>query len=148
MIPDVPTVLNGIVRATAMELAPEITSSYGTLNVQLMSALLMMIGQEFDRATARLVDENHALRDLFRAGVDVVADEELRQRLREATEAPTTTLRVSDLQERNRELRGLFVQLHAHVETLTSPAARALDERLWKELALSTQRRALDLAIG
>ena len=39
MSPDVPTVLGGIARSTALDLAPEIQSAYGTLTVQLMSFL-------------------------------------------------------------------------------------------------------------
>ena len=149
MIPDVPTVLGGIARSVALDLAPEIRSAYGNLTVQLMSALLLMIAQEFDRAAARLAEENDALRALFDEAQDTVTDEVLRADLRQAAApAANPSLVVSQLRARNRELRAVLVRLHAHVETLDSPAGRALDERVWAELIASTRRRQLDLAIG
>ncbi len=149
MTPDVPTVLNGIVRALMMDLGPELQSPYALLTAQLMSPLLMMVAQEFDRAAARLADENETLVQLFRDAADVVADSELRAALADAAaSSQPSSLLVSALRERNHTLRALLVRLHAHVETLQSAAARALDARIWAELAASTQRRHLDLAVG
>jgi hypothetical protein len=48
--------------------------------------------------------------------------------------------------EENAALRGLLVELHAHVEALDTPAARRLDEAIWSELVVSTERRKLSLS--
>jgi hypothetical protein len=148
MIPDVPTVLQGLARSLAMELAPGVQSAYATLTLQLQAALLMMIAQEFDRAAARLTEENAALVALLADAPAVVADAALHAALRDALRDPGTDLRVSALHQRNRTLRELLVRVHAHVETLDGAAARALENRIWAELVASTQRRQLDLANG
>ena len=148
MTPSVPAVLNGIVQSMVMELAPEVKSAYGTQTVQLGSALLMMIAQEFDRAAARLVEEDRALIALFREAQSVITDKELWQEIDATSHAWDGSLLVSSLRERNKALRAALIRLHAHVETLDDPAARKLDQRLWEELAESVRRRQLDLANG
>ena len=147
MIPDVPAVLAGIARSVLLEDA-EHKSPYRAFSDQLLSALLMMITQEFDRAAARLVEENDALVALFGQARAVVRDETLAAALQAATSVTTPSLLVSTLRERNRALRDLLIRLHAHVETLDEASARALEERIWAELAASTRRRQLDLANG
>ena len=42
-------------------------------------------------------------------------------------------------------LFALLVRLHAHVETLATPAARELDAAIWRELAAGSARRKLSL---
>jgi len=148
MIPDVPSVLTGIVRSAMTDLTSEGDSPYRQFTLQMMSALLMMIGQEFDRAAARLVEENDALVALFRDAQATVRDDVLRTALHDAVAAPSPALLVSALRERNRPLRDLLIRLHVHVETLDGAGARALDERIWAELAASTRRRHMDLANG
>jgi hypothetical protein len=155
MVPSVPAVLNGLARAMLMDLLPQNKHAYGGQTLQLGAALAMMCAQEFDRAAARLSEENTALLALFgdaAAQIDDAAaqidDAALRDELRAAVTAQPPGLLVSVLLERNRTLRGLLVRLHAHVELLETPTARALDARIWTELVESTRRRQLDLALA
>jgi hypothetical protein len=147
MVPTPPTVLNALARTLMMDLAPHLTVAYAGQTLQLGAALLMMIAQEFDRAAARLVEENAALRTLFDGAADLVDDPALQAELR-AGAPPEPSLLVSALQDRNRALRGVLVKLHAHVEQVGTAAARELEARIWAELVESTRRRQLDLAIG
>ena len=148
MVPSVPLVLNGLARTMLMDLLPQTTHAYSGQTLQLAGALAMMCAQEFDRAAARLADENAALVALLSDAASVVGAAALRDELRAATAAPSPNLLVSALQERNRTLRALLVRLHAHVETLDDGAARALEGRIWAELIESTNRRHLDLAMA
>ena len=148
MVPSVALVLNGLARTMLMDLLPQTTHAYGGQTLQLGAALAMMCAQEFDRAAARLAEENAALAALFADAVPVVGDTALRTDLEAAASQDSTSLLVSALEERNRSLRALLVRLHAHVETLDSDAARGLDARIWAELVESTRRRQLDLAMG
>ncbi|MGH7292717.1 MAG: hypothetical protein ACREJT_15970, partial [Myxococcota bacterium] len=65
MIPSLPTTLNGLARTLMMDLAPQLQNAYAGQTLQISTALLMMAAQEFDRAAARLVEENDALLALF-----------------------------------------------------------------------------------
>ena len=147
MIPSVPLVLNGLARTLLMDLLPRTAHPYSAQTLQLDAALAMMCAQEFDRAAARLAEENAALTALLGDAASVVADTSLRDALHAATGPATPSLLVSALHERNRALRGLLVRLHAHVETLEGESARGLEARIWAELAESTRRRQLDLAM-
>lgn len=148
MIPDISNVLGGITRALMFDIGPEVTSPYGSLTIQLSAGLLSMIAQESDRAAARLSDENTALRQLLASAAGVVTDAPLHDELSVAAASSSASLLVSDLRGENRTLRALLIRLHAHVETVDEPVARALDACIWQELVTSTQRRQLDLAIG
>lgn len=139
MTPAVPSVLNGLARTMLMELAPQVTAAYAGQTLQLAGALAMMIAQEFDRAAARLVEENAAVEAILADSGDA--------ELATLAAARQPSLLVSDLQVRNRELRAALTRLHARVETLDTPAARALEARIWAELIASTRRRLLDMAM-
>jgi hypothetical protein len=149
MTPDVASVLNGIARSLMFELAPELTSPYAAQTLQLSAGLLMMVNEEFDRAGARLAEENDALLVLFADAAAVAAEATLADELRaEVSAGRGANLRVSALRERNRALRALLSRLHEHVERIEGAAARAIEERIWRELAESTRRRQLSLANG
>jgi hypothetical protein len=54
-------------------------------------------------------------------------------------------LRISTLLAINDRLRTLLIDVHAAIEELDSPEARAMDERIWEELKESTRRRHVTL---
>jgi hypothetical protein len=145
MTPSAPIVLNGIARTILMELAPQLGSSnaYAAQTLQLTGALAMMLAQEFDRAAARLAEENAALEALLGDAQTVVPDGAVAA----LAAAHSDALLVSALQERNRALRGALIRVHEAVEQLDGSAARQLESRLWAELAESTRRRLLDMAM-
>lgn len=138
MTPSVPLVLNGLARTMLMDLAPQVTSPYAGQTLQLAGMLAMMIAQEFDRAAARLVEENAAVEAILADGGDDFAA---------LVAARQPSLLVGDLQARNRELRAALTRLHARLEALDGPEARALESRIWAELVASTRRRQLDMAM-
>lgn len=138
MTPSVPLVLNGLARTMLMDLAPQVTLPYAAQTLQLAGMLSMMIAQEFDRAAARLVEENAATEAILADGGEEFAA---------LAAARQPSLLVSDLQQRNRELRAALTRLHARVEALDTAEARALEARIWTELVESTRRRLLDMGM-
>ncbi|GAB4328769.1 MAG: hypothetical protein Kow0010_12820 [Dehalococcoidia bacterium] len=142
MKPDPPMVLRGIGQTLATRVLPELRTPFGFQTVGLAAGILNMVAQEYDRAAARLVEENDVLRQLFSDAVEVVEDSNLRARLRGAAdESPARDYRVSTLQAENDALRALLIELHAAVERQTGGTARELNERIWDELLESTRRR-------
>lgn len=148
MVPSVALVMNGLARTMLMDLLPQSTHAYGSQTLQLGAALAMMCAQEFERAAARLTEENQALSALFGDAAGVVGDAELQEALSAAASARSSSLLISALHEHNRSLRALLVRLHAYVETQDGDAARALEKRIWAELFESTRRRQLDMALA
>jgi hypothetical protein len=107
--------------------------------------LLLSIREEFDRAAARRVEENGAMRALFADATAAVRDTALRERLAAAAASEDASLRVPELEASNRALRTLLIELHAHVESLTGDGARRIEAAIWRELSASTERRKLSL---
>ena len=143
MKPDIDRFLDVAAAYLMMELAPTLGSGYAQSNVSILGMMLAAVREEFDRAAARRVEENRALRRLFGEAAPVVQDAALRQRLREAAQGDDTDFAVSALERSNAALRQALVDLHAHVEEIDTPEARRVEEAIWRELSTSTERRRL-----
>ena len=146
MKPDVGTVLDVVGGKLLLEIAPAVQATYQRQSVALTGILLTMVKEEWERSAARRVEENSALRALFGRAAGLVGDPELRRRLGEAAAGADASFLISALEQSNSALRALLIELHAHVESLASPAARALEDEIWRELVASTERRRFALA--
>ena len=146
MKPDVPVALTKLSQSLLAQLLPELGSSYAQGSTIVSSLLLQAAAEEWDRAAARRVDENAAIRALFREALPVVDDEALGEHLAEAAAEGDADLHLSALDRSNDHLRALLISLHAHVEDLEGPQARELEASIWRELLRSTERRALSIA--
>lgn len=110
-----------------------------------LGGLVMAMSAESDRAADWLVEENAALRELFRGAADAIDDTGLAERVAAAAAGSDPSLRLPDLRATNADLRRQLIALHAHVEGLESDAAAALDAAIWSELAISVRRREAPL---
>jgi hypothetical protein len=128
------------------QLGPALGQGYLQSSAGVLGALLLCAREEFERAAARRVEENAVLRDLFGQAAPVVTDEALRARLVEAAGGRDASLAISELERGNAALRGLLIDLHAHVEEIEGSGARRIEDAIWRELSASTVRRKL--AIG
>ena len=147
MKPDVDRFLEVAAAHLMMKIAPALGAGYEQANAMGLGALLMAVREENDRAAARRAEENTALRALFGEAESVVQDAQLRTRLSGAASSSEGSLLVSELEAANSTLRGLLIELQAHVEELEGPDARSIEAAIWRELALSTERRKLSLGL-
>ena len=145
MRPDPPVVLLAVAGAL-QELLPHVPDAYGQQTLGIAASLVGMLAQEWDRAPARLWEENEAVRQLLARGAELPGlAPSLRARLREGGQARVNPgARLSELQAENDRLRALLIELHAAVEELDGEEARALDEEIWAELVASTRRRHVE----
>jgi hypothetical protein len=145
MKPEADRVLRQLAQALVAELAPALPADYEQKSAFLMAMLLSAAAEEWDRAVARRVEENAALRALFAAAASELGDPGLRERLLAAASGAGPGLLVSELERENGALRALLIELHAHLETLETPAARRLEDAIFEELRRSTERRRLSM---
>jgi hypothetical protein len=141
MKPDPARVLETVSMMLIMEFVPQLGSSYAQQALAGSATILAVAREEIDRAAARRIEENRALRRLFATAREVVPDADLATRLAEAAAGEEASFLVSDLDTSNQALRGLLVRLHEHVEKLRGDAARRLEAAIWDELRASTERR-------
>ncbi len=146
MKPDAGQVVERVTQSLLGEIAPTVEPSYRQASVSMQAMLLVAVREEMDRAAARRVEENAALRALFAQGAPLVPDAALRERLSSAADARDPSLLVPELEAANQALRALLIELHTAVEVLEGTAARDLDAAIWRELAASTERRKLSVA--
>jgi hypothetical protein len=143
--PDVDRLLEVGAAHLMMKTAPALGAGYEQSSTLTLAVMLLATREENERAAARRVEENAALRSLFHEALAVVEDAPLQSRLSEAASGRDESLLVSNLDRANGVLRGLLIELHAHVEELSSSAARRVETAIWRELAASTERRRLSL---
>jgi hypothetical protein len=137
--------LERLMQALLVEVAPALPPGYRQASITVHALMLGAIREEIDRAAARRVEENRALRALFAEAAPVVTERALRERLAAAAGSEDASLLVPELEAANRALRALLIELHAHVEGLGGAAARGIEAAIWRELATSTERRKLGL---
>jgi hypothetical protein len=107
-----------------------------------LSAILMLVvSEEFDRAAHRRIEENRALRRIFAESLSVIKDDELKNRVKKASEKTEDDYHISILDELNCELQEVFIELHTHIEALEGEGARSIHEAIWTELENWTKRR-------
>lgn len=147
MKPEVDRTLEVSAIALLTRLGPALPSHYEKSTAGALGALLLALREEFERGAARRVEENAAIRAIFATAHSIVEDPALAERLREASRADSTDLAISALEAENARLRGLLIELHAHAESLDAPGANALVDEIWRELARSTVRRKLAMAM-
>ena len=123
--------------------APALPAGYEQSSAAALGAMMIAFGEEAERAAARRIDENGALRTLFADAAAHVEDAQLAGRLEEAAAGREASFLVSDLQAANAELRALLIELHERAEALGTAKAQRIDAAIWRELARSTERRKL-----
>ncbi len=127
------------------KVSPALGSSYEQSSAMVLGVMLSAVREELERVASRRVEENQILRALFADAAIHVEDTTLQSRLEAASTSKEPSLRVSDLERSNCELRGLLIELHTHVETLDTPEASRIEQAIWRELVVSTERRKLSI---
>lgn len=149
MKPDLPIVMRGFFGTMLTEIAPSLNAEYSTGSIGIMSMMVYLTAQEYERAAEVRVADNAEMRALFADAAKLVGDEGLKARLSEAAGTKDRSLLISVLDEDHSALSAVLIELQTYVEESTAPWAVGLEERIWDHLLAATERRRLDLpAIG
>jgi hypothetical protein len=148
MKPGVTEILNGAAQTLAMHVAPHLTATpYAIGHVGTIGLMLMLAGQEHERGADLLVQENKALRALFKDAAQSPLSALLRRDLMQASERQDESLRISALEMENARLKDLLIALHEAAEETPHPWARPIEARIWAFLKESADTRAAILPI-
>ncbi len=140
MTPSVEAVLRNLAAEMA-EMAPQVQPAYCGAQLVFASQLLTAASESWENAAHDLVEENQALRQLFRKVMPLVANSDLVPRLQAGIDSLDSNLRISALTATNEELRQLLTDLHAIAELIDSDAGREADDAIWSEISASVRRR-------
>lgn len=149
MKPDLPIVMRGFFGTMLTEIAPHLNAEYSTGSIGIMSMMLYLSAQEYERAAEVRVADNAEMRALFADAAKLIEDGALKARLVEAAGTQDRSLLISVLDEDHSALSTVLIELQAYVEESTAPWAAGFEGRIWDHLLAATERRRLDLpAIG
>ncbi len=115
MKPSPEMVLNQAFGKLAMEIGPALPPGYSQGSVTTMGVLLLMAGQEFNRAADVRAKENAAMRALFAEQAGAVSGE-LGARLRAEAATKDADLTVATLDKANASLKTTLIALQTHAE--------------------------------
>ena len=145
MKPDVGTVMQGFFGTMLGEIAPHLNAEYSMGNIGIMSMMMFMTAEEYDRAADIRATENREMRSLFSHAATLVTDNALKAKLSAAAAEKETSLRIQALNARNASLSTLLIELQAHAEASDASWARNLEARIWDYLVAAVERRKLPL---
>ncbi len=146
MRPRVPEVFATTAADLIERVVPAISPPYHQGTIGMISTMLSLVGEEWDRAASRRIEENDRLREIFRDAALVTKNPALNARLTQLAETSDGDFLISALETGNCTLRAALIELHAQIETESGPEARRIEEIIWKELVRSTERRRFSSA--
>ena len=138
MKPTPEAILNQAFAKLAMEVGPALPAGYGQGSVTTMAVLLLMTGQEFNRAADIRAKENAAMRALFAQSVDAIKGA-LGDEMRAAAESKDKDLTVATLDQSNVALKRTLIALQIHAEDSRLRSLQAHILRLLQEFATARQ---------
>jgi hypothetical protein len=146
MRPNIAAVCEKMAEDLLVRVLPAISPAYHQGTVGMMATMFAIIGEEWDRAASRRIEENHRLRELFREAAPCVNEVALKGRLLALADSKDRDFHISALEQNNCDLRAALIDLHAYIEAQSTPDARRIEAAIWKELLESTERRRLSFA--
>jgi hypothetical protein len=120
-------------------------TAFGVGTATLMTGLLMISAQEYDRAAETRVADNAEMRALFANLAPRVKDAALRKELEDAAASKDASLRISVLNAAGEGLRRILIRLQTHAE---DEADREAQKQIWDVLKASCDRRMLSAALS
>ncbi|MGB2695792.1 MAG: hypothetical protein WBD55_11490 [Dehalococcoidia bacterium] len=127
MRPNSEEILRGVQTSLLTYILPEVQRAYARTELMVVLSLLGIVAGEWDGAAQRLVDNNAALRDLARRGIDALgADHALADELRSLANEADPSLRIGDLAAANGRLRTSLAGLATHLAESDASDASAV----------------------
>ena len=130
-------------------LLPKAADAYMGADIGLLSALVRLVAQDYDRAADVLMSDIEAAAAIFRDAAPDIADQDLKRRMAEAAAWRPHSLKVGALSAHADTVLRVLIDLHAAVEAAADDGAEwapALDRRIWVFLDEYVAKRAYDSA--
>ena len=133
--------LHGLDEFLRDKIAPAIEDPYVAPMTRLSGMLLRICANGVDDAAELRVEENAAVRGILDEAA-VLVSEPLADQLRHAAISCDPGLKISVLDGENNRLRVLLVKAQAALEASAEPAAKTLDQHIWRLLESIEAKRA------
>jgi hypothetical protein len=133
--------LHGVRELLRDQIGPAVGDAYAAQMTRLAGRLMNICANWVDDAAVLRVEENAEIRAVLGDAAGNV-DSALAAALTEAARSCDPGLRISELDRENHRLRTLLVSTQTQLELQQGTAARAMDQRIWRLLEATEERRA------
>ncbi|CAN0434213.1 unnamed protein product [Phaeothamnion confervicola] len=146
MKPTLKSILSGAADAVNTELIPFLRSNPTAIgHASMIRLVVYSAATEADREPDTLMTEIAAMRVLFETAAATPLPDQMRARLRAAASGAPANFTLTALSEHSASMKAVLVDLHAEVEEISTPWARAIEAQVWDTLRLGADRRQLVL---
>ena len=141
MIPTPRKTLSDIATRIVTHLVPDLQSEYGQADGGLITALLLTLAQDYERAVFNRMTDIEEMQALFGAHLDKRADADQADSLRAYMSAKPETLMLDDVTKLHARGFELLIELHAWSEQHDAE----LDGEIWRFLRRHSERNRFDI---
>lgn len=145
MKPEVDAILNTTAMQLTTQIAPELPPGYTQSSTGLIGMLLGLCAQEYENGADMRASENAEMRNLLAGLEGVVEDAKLRGKLGTVMGDRDASLKISDLNYSNAELKKLLIETQAYLETRDDEKAKLARGEIWAALKAQAKRRLVKL---
>jgi hypothetical protein len=145
MRPEIDKILQTTAAQLMMQIAPELPPGYTQNSAGLIGMLLGFCAQEYENGAELRAGENRELRNLLAELEATVEDVKLRVKLGAVMGDRDASLKISDLNYSNAELKKLLIETQAYLETRNDEKAKLARREIWAVLKASAKARLLHM---
>lgn len=143
MNPEVDQILQTSAAQLMQNVLPLLPEGYTQGHGSLLSFMMIMSAQEYERAADIRVAENRDMRALFANLAGRIEGKSLRDQLEAGAAQHDSSFAISALNKTNGDLRRTLIALQTHAETKND---REMQARIWEVLKRAAARRLVKLA--
>ena len=145
MKPEVDKILETTAMQMMTQIAPELPPGYTQNSTGLLTMLLTFCAHEYENGAETRAVENRELRNLLAELEASVEDVRLRVKLGAVMGERDASLKISDLNYSNAELKKLLIDVQTYLETRNDDRAKLARREIWAVMKASAKQRLLKL---
>jgi hypothetical protein len=145
MRPEIDRILETTAMQMMTQIAPQLPPGYTQNSTGLLTMLLNFCAQEYENGAETRAVENRELRNLLAELEASVEDVRLRVKLGAVMGERDASLKISDLNYSNAELKKLLIDVQTYLETRNDDQAKLARREIWAVLKASAKQRLLKL---
>ena len=145
MKPEVDQILGMTAGKLMTEVAPELPVGYLQSSTGLLGIILGFCAQEYENGADIRASENADMRNLLAELEASVEDAKLRVKLGAVMGGRDASLKISELNADNAELKTLLIEAQTYLETRSDEKSKVARREIWAVLKTGAKRRLLTL---
>jgi len=145
MKPEVDKILETTAMQLLTQIAPELPPGYTQGSAGLIGILLGFCANEYENGADLRASENAELRNLLAELEAAVEDVRLRVKLGAVMGERDASLKISDLNYSNAQLKKLLIEVQTYLEARNDDQAKLARREIWAVLKASAKQRLVKL---